>query len=296
MNIAKWKRNLTAYIFLAPFLILSTIFMIYPMCRGVYNSFYDFRFGGQLFVGIDNYIEVFTDPVMRKSILNSFLFVFTVVPFLIIFGILISGSIYDKNSLYVSSVRTCLYIPVIASMVVMTIIWRFMLDSQTGLFRYLCDLLGQKPVNLLGNAKWTMLILIFILFTMNIGQSVVLYVASMAGIPTELSEALSIDGGSRLDLFRYLLIPFSRPTTLFIFVTQTAAILRVFVLIQLLTNGGPNNSSVTMMYLLYQEGFTYGNFGLASALGVVMFAVTLILVLLQFKSVKQESGLEQNLK
>lgn len=289
MKIEKIKKNLTAYLFLLPFLILSLVFMIYPMCRGVYNSFYDFRFGGRMFVGIQNYINVFTDSVTRLSIVNSLTFVFAVVPLLIVFGILISGSIYDKCSVYVSSVRTCLYVPVIASMVVMTIIWRFMLDSQSGLLRYVCDLLGQPPVNLLGEAKWTLLILIFILFTMNIGQSVVLYVANMAGIPKELSEALGIDGGSRLDLYRYILIPFSKPTTLFIIVTQTAAILRVFVLIQLLTNGGPNNSSVTMMYLLYQQGFTYGNFGLASALGVVMFVMTLALVLLQFKTVRQEA-------
>jgi len=287
-KLEKLKENLTAYFFLAPFLVLSGVFMIYPMCRGLYNSFFDFRFGSQLFVGVQNYIHVFTDKVYLLAIRNSLLFVCAVVLLLIVFGILISGSIYDKHRTYISGVRMCLYIPVIASMVVMTIIWRFMLDSQTGLLRYLCDLMGVTPVNLLGDAKWTLLILIFVLFTMNIGQSVVLYVASMISIPKELSEALEIDGGKRVDLFRYILIPLSKPTTLFIFVTQTAAMLRVFVVIQLLTNGGPNFSTTTMMYLLYQEGLMYGNFGSASALGVVMFLMTLALVLVQFKLVKQD--------
>ncbi|NMA67181.1 MAG: sugar ABC transporter permease [Clostridiaceae bacterium] len=287
-NLEKLKENLTAYIFLAPFLALLCIFMIYPMCRGIYNSFFDFRFSSQLFVGLENYIHVFTDKVYLLAIRNSLIFVFAVVSLLIIFGILISGSIYDKHRHYVSGVRTCLYIPVICSMVVMTIIWRFMLDSQTGLLRYFYDSIGMTPVNLLGDAKWTLIILVFILFTMNIGQSVVLYVASMISIPKELSEALEIDGGKRIDLFRYILIPLSKPTTLFIFVTQTAAMLRVFAVIQLLTNGGPNYASTTMMYLLYQEGLIYGNFGSASALGVVMFLMTLVLVSIQFKLVRQE--------
>ena len=258
------------------------------MCKGIYNSFFDFRFGSQLFVGMQNYIHVFTDKVYLLAIRNSLIFVFAVVSLLVVFGILISGSIYDKHRFYVSGVRTCLYIPVICSMVVMAIIWRFMLDSQTGLLRYFYDSIGMKPVNLLGDAKWTLVILIIILFTMNIGQSVVLYVANMISIPKELSEALEIDGGKRTHLFRYILIPLSKPTTLFIIVTQTAAMLRVFAVIQLLTNGGPNYSSTTMMYLLYQEGLLYGNFGSASALGVVMFIMTLVLVLIQFKLVRQE--------
>lgn len=241
-----------------------------------------------MFVGMQNYIHVFTDKVYLLAIRNSLIFVFAVVSLLVVFGILISGSIYDKHRFYVSGVRTCLYIPVICSMVVMAIIWRFMLDSQTGLLRYFYDSIGMKPVNLLGDAKWTLVILIIILFTMNIGQSVVLYVANMISIPKELSEALEIDGGKRTHLFRYILIPLSKPTTLFIIVTQTAAMLRVFAVIQLLTNGGPNYSSTTMMYLLYQEGLLYGNFGSASALGVVMFIMTLVLVLIQFKLVRQE--------
>lgn len=287
MKKTRLKDNLIAYMFLAPFLVLASIFMLFPMMRGVYNSFFDFRFGSQEFVGIGNYVHVFTNELYILSMRNSLLFVFTVVPLIIFFGLIIAGSIYDKRSIYTSSVRIALYIPVVASMVVMSVIWRFMLDSQTGLSRYLFDRLGMQPVNLLGDARWTMIVLIFVVFTMNIGQSVVLYVATMIGIPSELAEALSIDGGNRWHLFRYLLIPFSKPITLFIFITQSAAVLRVFVVIQLLTNGGPNFSSTTMMFLLYRDGLIYGNFGRASALGVVMFFMTIVLVLIQFRMFKE---------
>lgn len=282
MNAKRWGSALEGYLFVAPFLALAAVFMVYPIIRGFRNSLFDYRFGGSLFVGMSNYAEVFTNDLYLLAIKNSLIIVATVVPLLIVCGLLIAGSIFDKSFRYMSAVRTMLYIPVIASMVVMTMIWKFLLDSQSGLARYGFDLLGMKPVNLLGDARWTMLVVILILFTMQIGQSVVLYTASMIGIPKELIEALQMDGGKRHHLFRYVLLPLTKPTTLFIFVTETAAMLRVFVVIQLLTHGGPNSGSTTMMFLLYKKGFTYGDFGVASALGVVMFLLTLLLVLLQF--------------
>lgn len=288
MSKQKIQSSLIGYLFAAPFILFAAIFILYPMIKGVYNSFFDFRFGKISFVGIENYMKVFTDDIYLLSIKNSLLYTVTVVPLLIIFGIFISGSIFDKLPGYVSFVRICLYIPVIASLVVMSIIWRFMLDSQSGLLRYIYDLINMRPVNLLGDANWTFTILVLILFAVDIGQCVVLYIANMIGIPKDIIEALEIDGGNRYHLFRYILIPFCRPTTLFVFITQTAAVIRVFVVIQLLTNGGPNHSSTSMMYLLYQEGFANGNFGSASALGVVMFFFSVLLVLVQFKAIKQK--------
>lgn len=285
------RKSLTGWLFIFPFAALAAVFMLYPMVKGVFNSFFDFGFGKTVFVGLQNYRAIFEPGALNvylTAIKNSLSFVFLVVPLLIVLGLTIAGSIFDKAYRYVSFVRTCLYLPVVASMVVMSIIWRFMLDPQSGLLGYFYVSTGTAPVNLLGSARWTFIILVFILFTMNIGQCVVLYVASMLGISRDLIEALELDGGNRLHLFRYLLLPLTRPTTLFMFITQTAAVLRVFAVIQLLTNGGPNNSSTTMMYLLYQDGFVYGKFGIASALGVLMFLFTLVLVVLQFAALREK--------
>ena len=281
-----WER-LAGYVFVLPFVVLAAVFMLYPMVKGIYNSLFDFRFGGASYVGWDNYIKVFTKSEYKLAIKNTLVFVAVVVPLLIGIGILIAGSVFDKSKEYTSFVRVCLYLPVIASAAVMSIIWRFLLDSQTGLLRYIYDLAGAEPVNLLGETKWALIVLIFVLFTMNIGQSVVLYIAAMIGIPRDLIEVMEIDGGNRWTLFKNLLWPMTKPTTLLIFITETSAVIRVFVLIQLLTNGGPSRATTSMMYLLYQDGFAGGNFGLASALGVVMFLFSMILVLFQFKAVKQ---------
>lgn len=281
MKRKKLMANLQAYLFVGPFVILSVVFMIYPIISGFISSFYTTRFSRNAFVGLENYIKIFTDDIYLIGIRNSVLFVITVVPLLIIMGIWISGAIFDKLPSYISAVRVCLYIPVIASMVVMSIIWRFILDSQSGLVKYISMVFGFEAVNVLADRTWTLVLLIFILFTMNIGQSVILYVADMIGTSRDLIEACKIDGGSRLDMYRYVLVPLTRPTTVFIFITQTAAVIRVFVVIQLLTRGGPSYQSTTMMYLMYQQAFEQGNTGVGSAIGVLLFLFTLVLVLLQ---------------
>jgi len=197
-------------------------------------------------------------------------------------GTIISGSIFDKSRAYMSTIRTSLYIPVISSMVVMAIIYKFLLDAQTGIARYFFNLAGVVPVNILGDATLAMSVIIFLLFTMKLGQCVVLFVASMIGISSDLIDALNIDGGNRYHLFRYILIPLTQPISLFIFITQTSALLQTYPVIKLLTNGGPNSETTTMIFLVQSEAFTMGNFGSASALGVVMFLITMILVFLRF--------------
>lgn len=286
MNKKKLRRtlaeNLKAYLFVGPFVALAGAFMVYPIVSGFVTSLYNTKWAGDVFVGLKNYIDIFTKDVYLLSIRNSLLFVITVVPLLIVIGIWIAGSVFDKIPRYVSFVRICLYISVIASMVVMSIIWRYILDSQTGLVKYFSMLMGTESVNLLASQKWALILVIFILFTMNIGQSVLLYIADMIGIPKELLEAATIDGASRWDLFRHILIPLTKPTTIFVFITQTSAVLKVFIVIQLLTKGGPNYGTTSMMYLLYQEAFENSNTGAACALGVLMFLISLVLIMIRF--------------
>ena len=282
------KYDMSAYLFIAPFVILAVVFMVYPILKGFITSLYSTKWAGDVFVGLDNYQKIFTNPLYRKAIRNTLIYVVTVVPLLIVFGIWIAGSVFDKMPRYVSFVRVCLYLPVIASMVVMAIIWRYILDSQTGLVKYFSMLFGGEAVNLLASEKSAIILVIFILFTMNIGQTVLLYLADMIGISKELIEAATIDGASRIDLFRYILVPLTSPTTAFVFITQTSAVLKVFIVIQQLTKGGPNNGTTSMMYLLYQEAFENSNTGLACAVGVLMFLISLVLILLRFAAERKE--------
>lgn len=278
----------SGYLFVAPYVILSVLFMAYPIILQFVQSLYKVKFQRSVFVGLQNYLTIFTQPAYVKSIGNTILFTAIVVPLLIVAGIWIAGSIFDKSERYVSGVRICLYLPVIVSMVVMVTIWRFMLDSQTGLVKYFCTLLNQKTVNLLADPVMSRVIVMTVLFLVNIGQCVLLYVADMIGISKELIDASRIDGVSRIGLFRYILIPLSRPTTIFVFITEVSSCLKVFIIIQLMTSGGPNYATTTMMYQLYNDAFYYSNQGVASAMGVLMFLMALVLISLRFLTERKE--------
>lgn len=289
-NKRHYADNIDGLLFSLPFIILFVIFIVFPLLKGLYNSFFNFKFGGTRFVGLDNYVDIFSKDIYLVAMKNTLIMIFTVVPILLVFGIIISSAIFDKSRGYASFVRSCLYLPVIASAAVMSIIFRFILDSQLGLLRYFFDSFGIGVFNPLGDPFWAMVIVIFMLVIMNLGQCVVLYVASMISVSHDIIEALELDGGSRFDMIRYILIPHCRPTTLLILITQTTSVIKAFVVIQLLTNGGPSYATTNVMYLLYKEGFANGNFGLASALGVLMFLFCILLVLLQFKVIKTETN------
>ena len=222
------KYSTTGIFFVIPYILLALLFMIYPILRGIYNSFFDFRFGGNQFVAFDNYKVVFTDPVYLTSIINTLLIVAVVIPALIFFGILISGSIFDKSRMYMSAIRTSFYIPVISSMVVMAIIYKFILDAQTGIARYFFNLAGMEPINILGDSTLAMSVIIFLLFTMKLGQCIVLFVASMLGIPNDLIDALNIDGGSRYHLFKYILVLKRQKSASMLLKSQTSPIFYYF--------------------------------------------------------------------
>ena len=285
----KIKEAVSACIFIAPFVILSCVFMFYPICQEFIRSVYDTKWGNKVvFVGLENYKKIFSNPIYVKAIQNTLLFFITAVPCIIILGIFIAGSIFDKVKKYVSAVRIILYIPTIVSTVVMSTIWRFMLNSQSGIVAYLADKFGFSRVDLLGSPTTARMVIIFVLIVINLGQCVLLYVASMIGIDKTLIDACRIDGGNRWTLFRYILIPLSRPTTVLIFITNTSLVLKVYIVIQLLTSGGPNYATTTMMYQLYQDAFVNYDIGIASAMGVLLFIMTLILISFRFIFMSKE--------
>lgn len=282
-----WERNkgnLTGYLFIAPQLILFLLFIVYPVFEGFKMSLFRQTYTEDIFVGLDNYKELFADPVFLKSIANTVFFVVAIVFLTIVFGLFVATSVYDKSSKYISFIRGSFYLPVMVSMVVMSMVWNFLLNPANGLISYIFENFGIENVNLLGSSTWVMPTIVFVTFVGNVGQSIILYVAAMIGIPEDYFEAAQIDGATRWQRTTKILIPLVKPTTLYLTVINIIAVLKIFVVIQLLTGGGPNNASVTMMYYLYQNAFIYNNTGVASAVGVLMFIVALLLSLPQFKT------------
>ena len=265
-------------------MLLFLVFIVYPIFEGIRLSLYDINYKTETFVGLDNYRALFKDPVFIKSTLNTVVYVVFIVLLTVLFSLFVSASVFDKNSKYVSFIRGSYYIPVMVSMVVMSMIWNFLLNPATGLISYLLVKGGLSPVNFLGDKSWVKPVIIFITFTTNVGQAIILYIASMIGLPQTVFEAAKVDGASRMEIIFKILIPLVRPTTIYIVITNIIATLRIFVVIQLLTGGGPNNASVSLMYYLYNNAFKYNRLGIASAVGVIMFMITLFLSIPQLKA------------
>lgn len=283
-RIRKNTSQTAGYLFIAPQMLLMLIFIVYPVIKGFKMSLYKVYGMDSYFVGLDNFKALFEDAVFVKSILNTVFFVVAIVLLTIIFALFVSTTVYDKNARYVSFIRGSYYLPVMVSMVVMSIVWNFLLNPSNGLVSYVFQQMGAGHVNLLGNPKTVMPIIVFVTFVGNVGQAIILYLATMIGISPDYFEAAQLDGATRWQRIRHIIIPLVRPTTAYLIVINIIAVLKIFVVIQLLTGGGPNNASVTMMYYLYQNAFIYNNTGAASAIGVLMFMIALILSVPQLRS------------
>lgn len=278
------KENITGYLFILPQMIVFLAFLVYPILEGMRLSLYQINYQNEKFVGLDNYSTLFSDPVFFKAVINTIVFVVFIVLLTVVFAMFVASAVFDKNAKYVSFIRGSYYIPVMVSMVVMSMVWSFLLNPANGLISYLYRDMGMGTINLLGNQKTVMPVIIFVTFATNVGQAIILYIASMIGVSKELFEAAEIDGASRWQVIMKILIPSVKPTTTYITIINIIAVLKIFVVIQLLTGGGPNNSSVTLMYYLYNNAFKYNQLGVASAVGVIMFIITLILSVPQLRT------------
>lgn len=285
MNMNKsLKENITGYLFIAPQMLLFLIFLVYPIFEGIRLSLYKINYTDETFIGFENYTRLFADPVFIKSTINTVVFVVFIVALTVIFAIFVASAIFDKNAKYVSFIRGSYYIPVMVSMVVMSMVWSFLLNPANGLIPFAARQLEMVSVNFLGDTRLVLPVIIFVTFATNVGQAIILFIASMIGVPKELFEAAEVDGASRVKIIFKILIPLVKPTTIYIIIMNIIAVLKIFVVIQLLTGGGPNNASTTLMYYLYNNAFKYNQLGIASAVGVIMFLITIVLSVPQLRA------------
>lgn len=277
------RENISGYIFIAPQIILFLVFLVYPIFEGIWLSLFKINYQSETFIGLANYGKLFEDPIFVKSIINTLIFVVFIVALTVLFAMFVASAIFDKNAKYVSIIRGAYYIPVMVSMVVMSMIWSFLLNPSNGLIPFLARKM-EMSVNFLGDTHWVLPVIIFVTFATNVGQAIILYIASMIGVPKELFEAAEVDGASRIKVIFKIILPMVKPTTIYIIIMNIIAVLKIFVVIQLLTGGGPNNASTTMMYYLYNNAFKYNQLGIASAVGVIMFIITLLLSVPQLRA------------
>ncbi|WP_297629691.1 sugar ABC transporter permease [uncultured Clostridium sp.] len=277
------KEWLCAYLFLLPAAIFFLTFVILPMIGGIVMSFFNYTPRNSDFIGIQNYITIFNDPVFKKSLWNTLFLVIGNVPVVMVFSLFVAVNIYKRSSKVRTFFRSVFYLPAIASVVSITVVWGWIFHPNYGILNYVLELFGVDPQVWLGDpsiAKWAILI---VLVTLSVGQPIVLYMASLGNIPKDYLEAAEIDGANSRQVFWNITWPLLKPTTLYIVIITTINSFQCFSIIQLLTAGGPNYSTTTIMYQVYERSFTLGQYGLASSMGVVLAVIVMAISVIQYK-------------
>ncbi|HEY5584746.1 MAG TPA: sugar ABC transporter permease [Ruminiclostridium sp.] len=285
----EFLKQKDGYLFILPQMLLFLVFMVYPVFEGLRLSFYNVGFVTKTFVGFRNYIELFKDSIFIKAVLNNLQFVLIVTTLSVVFGLFISTAVFDKTSKYMSFIRGCYYLPVMITMVAFSITWLWMVNPAMGLVSHVLNSIGIQNVNIMGNSTVALYILIVVMWLFNLGEAVILYLAAIIGIPQEQFEAAEIDGASRFMVIRFIIIPLVSPTTFYFVILCFIDVIKVFLAVHLMTAGGPNYATTTMMYLCYQEAFVMNNMGKASAIGMMMFVIVSLLSIIAMTRLKAKN-------
>ena len=282
------RESITSYLFLAPFLLFFIMFVVYPMFMCLYTSFFDATMGREdVFIGLANYDELFNDPIFWKALKNTLVIVAVSVPVTCAFSLWVATIISKMPVAATSAFRCIFYLPVVTGSVAVTVVWKWMFNNYYGIFNYLGkDVLGvlEKNVNWLGDEAYALWCIILILLTTSVGQPIVLYVSALDNVDKALVEAAEVDGATQMQAFWKIKWPQMMPTTLYILVITTINSFQCFALIQLLTSGGPNNSTMTIMYYIYYNAFKLYRYGYGNAMGVILAIIIAILSAIQFKA------------
>lgn len=290
LNRLKRKYDISGYLFIAPAMVFFLTFVLYPMIKGIHMSLYKFRGRRQIFVGIENYTKLLSDNVFLRSMGNTMFIVLIAVPIVVILSLFIAINIYNKSASVRSFFRGVFYLPAVSSVVSITVVWLWIYNPDFGILNYVLKSMNIIDGNIqwLGNSQTAIYAIIVVLITTSIGQPIILYIAALGNVPVELLESAKIDGASNWVMFKNIIWPLIIPTTLYIVVTTTINSFQIFALIQLMTAGGPNYSTSTVMYLVYEAGIKIQDYGRASAMGVVLAAIIAIISTLQFKYLNKD--------
>lgn len=279
------RETRSAYLFLLPALIFFVGFVIIPMVLCLFTSFFNYTMSDFTFVGFENYVKMFQDPIFIKALKNTILIVIVAVPTVTLFSLWVGASIYNMHAFTRSFFRCIFYLPVVTGSVAVSVVWKWMFNKYNGLFNNVLTSTGiiDQKISWLGDERFAIWCIIIILFTTSIGQPIVLYVAALGNVDPSLTEAAEVDGATKLQTFWKIKWPSIMPTTLYILIITTINSFQCYALIQLLTSGGPNHSTETIMYYIYYQAFKLNSYGYGNAMGIFLAIIIAIFSAIQLR-------------
>ncbi len=289
------KRNLVAWAFVAPALIVIGVFFFLPVAAGFALSLTDFDIyaladiGNLRFVGLANYVELLQTPLFWTALGNTLYFVIVGVPLSIAASLGAALLLNSGLARFKPFFRIALFAPVVTTLVAVAVIWRYLLHTRYGLLNYGLTSIGLEPIDWLGDPNWAMPSIILFAVWKNFGYNMIIFLAGLQNIPRDLYEAARIDGASASQQFRYVTLPSLAPVVLLVSIITMAGYFQLFAEPYVMTQGGPLQSTVSVLYFLYEEGFKWWNLGSASAIAFMLFLIMFAVTALQLSVARRGS-------
>jgi multiple sugar transport system permease protein len=281
-----------AWCFVAPALLAIGVFFFLPVAAALAMSLTDFDIyaladpGNLRFVGLRNYIELLQTPLFWRALGNTFYFVVAGVP-LSIAASLGAALLLDSRATWLKGLfRTAYFAPVVTSLVAVAVIWRYVLHTRYGMLNYALSWFGVEPVDWLGDPDWAMPAIVLFAVWKNFGYNMIILLAGLQGIPRDLYVAADLDGAGAWAKFRWVTWPMLGPTLLMVSILSMSGYFQLFAEPYVMTQGGPVQSTVSVLYFMYEQGFKWWNLGVASAVAFVLFAIMFTVTLLQLRVAK----------
>ncbi|MCC6174879.1 MAG: sugar ABC transporter permease [Chloroflexi bacterium] len=278
------REERTAWLLLAPYLLMFLAFLVYPSIQGLYMSFTDARLGraAMPWVGWDNYAYVLTDPLFHRTVLNTLAFVLESTPLLIVIPLLLAVALHRAMPLR-AVLRGAFFVPFTLSVSVIGITWWWLLQPQFGLINVYLHEIGIDPPGWFTSGAWAMFAVVLATVWWTAGYNLILFLAGLGAIPVTVYEAAKIDGATWWDEFWYVTLPLLRPTMLLVVVIQVIASFQVFGQVFVITTGGPGDATRTVIQYVYEAAFVNQRMGDGSAAAWVLFVVIMIFSVIQFR-------------
>lgn len=271
------------YYFIGPTFILFLTFMLYPIIYSFILSFQKFDAGVYNFVGLKNYLKLINDPVFKKALMNTITYLIIQVPIMISLSLVTANFLNNKFLKYKKIFKISYFLPAVTSLVAYSLIFKLLLNTDFGFVNYILSFFSISQIDWLNSpipAKVSVILAITWRWT---GYNMIIMLAGLQNIPKEIYEASDIDGASPMQKFFRITLPMMKPILLFCTITSTIGTFKLFDESYILTGGGPNNATITVVHYLYNNGFRYLKFGYASAMSYLLVLFIVAFSFLQFK-------------
>ena len=273
------KPSTAGWLFAAPALAVIAVFFALPVLAALALSLTDFDIyaladGGNLrFVGLGNYLGLMQNPLFWQALGNTFYFVLVGVPLSIALSLGAALLLHSRLGVFKPFFRTAYFAPVVTTVVAVAVVWRYLFHTRYGLVNWALAGIGIEPVDWLGDPDWAMPTIILFAVWKNFGYNMIIFLAGLQAIPEDLYEAARIDGASRWRQFLHVTLPMLGPVMLMVAILTLSGYFQLFAEPYVMTQGGPLQSTVSVLYLMYEEGFKWWNLGNASAVAFTLFVI-----------------------